>query len=403
MTSTKKEYKEFQALLRKGIGSRSQKEFAEACGIAPAHLNRMLNNETINCPSRTTIASFVRNIPDASLNEFLVACGYDPITIEDRAGNVETLLRKGFEESRGKLWNSMDELLQNIYDNYREENGRFGRKMEEKEILTMPEAELQTKLTFKWGDNEYLCRTEFILYYAKTQHGRVVTVASSLTEDTDTDSDWTNLDDRYGTFDVDRVKQVRHTEIKHIVRKGAKRMMPSSLSPEERLLEAIFGGSEKFETTIAGYGFYYNETPEGFRDFLFNHAGSFCTTDEETELYQKMLLPGADPDEVFSGYSFSSSFDEGTGAVVAKIMYMELQKEFLYHAALDPETAPDSCVMMPAPDLGKDAIPEELLIDIFSYAKELKVPTFGMCYHKTMMSKKKSQLFNTNEFFLTFK
>lgn len=45
--NTKKEYREFRTLLRKGIGCRTQKEFAVAAGISPAYLNKMLKNDMI--------------------------------------------------------------------------------------------------------------------------------------------------------------------------------------------------------------------------------------------------------------------------------------------------------------------------------------------------------------------
>ena len=45
---TKGEYKEFRELLRRGIGTRTQKAFAEEAGISKEHLNRLLNNKEIS-------------------------------------------------------------------------------------------------------------------------------------------------------------------------------------------------------------------------------------------------------------------------------------------------------------------------------------------------------------------
>ena len=42
---TKGEYKEFRELLRRGIGTRTQKAFAEEASISKEHLNRLLNNK----------------------------------------------------------------------------------------------------------------------------------------------------------------------------------------------------------------------------------------------------------------------------------------------------------------------------------------------------------------------
>ena len=47
--------KEFKELLRKGIGSRTQKEFAAQTGIAQETISRMLNDTGISCPRIKTL------------------------------------------------------------------------------------------------------------------------------------------------------------------------------------------------------------------------------------------------------------------------------------------------------------------------------------------------------------
>lgn len=47
----KGEYKEFRNLLRRGIGTKTQKAFAEEIEISKEHLNRLLNNREISRPS----------------------------------------------------------------------------------------------------------------------------------------------------------------------------------------------------------------------------------------------------------------------------------------------------------------------------------------------------------------
>ena len=47
----KGEYKEFRSLLRCGIGTKTQKAFAEEIDISKEHLNRLLNNREISRPS----------------------------------------------------------------------------------------------------------------------------------------------------------------------------------------------------------------------------------------------------------------------------------------------------------------------------------------------------------------
>ena len=48
---SKGEYKEFRTLLRCGIGTRTQKAFAEEINVSKEHLNRILNNREISRPS----------------------------------------------------------------------------------------------------------------------------------------------------------------------------------------------------------------------------------------------------------------------------------------------------------------------------------------------------------------
>ena len=48
-------YETFRSLVKKGIGSRTQKEFAEQAGISRVNLNRVLNAETIARPSKRTL------------------------------------------------------------------------------------------------------------------------------------------------------------------------------------------------------------------------------------------------------------------------------------------------------------------------------------------------------------
>ena len=60
---TRKEYKEFRELLRKGIGLRTQKEFANTVGISPAYLNKMLKNDLIPTPTRETLNNIAKHMP----------------------------------------------------------------------------------------------------------------------------------------------------------------------------------------------------------------------------------------------------------------------------------------------------------------------------------------------------
>ena len=75
--------KEFKELLRKGIGSRTQKEFAAQTGIAQETISRMLNDTGISCPRMKTLETISSKMTNVTLSELMVACGYQVPDIED--------------------------------------------------------------------------------------------------------------------------------------------------------------------------------------------------------------------------------------------------------------------------------------------------------------------------------
>lgn len=391
-------YKEFQALLRKGIGTRSQKEFAEQVGIATAHLSRMLNNKEIPCPAKSTLIRIAKNTPAVSLNDFLASCGYDVMSIEERVSEMENAILEGVEAGKGRLWATMEDFQQSLQLLYFTEDGKFREKTEEKETVAIPEAEMEMDVSVGWGDAEYAFRTNFTLYYAKTQKNRIIVIGSSLTDKADEETNWTPSKLQIGADILE--KRYQHTIIRRFKDRDKVKDIVTNHTAEERLLEAIFGGSGSELSVLAGYGFYLNEIPKGFIDFLLNHAGAFCTGTKETELYQKFLVEN-DPD-VFASYWYENGMAEGVGAVVAKIISMETSMDFRYHDSYGETDYDDSCVMVLSPDFGDGNIPKELLIKLYEYAKELQLPTFGMCYFHQPVFIKKTQQFETDKFYLQF-
>lgn len=79
------EYKEFRKLLRNGIGSRSQKQFAEETGISKEHINRMLNNKEIDRPTVGTLDKIAAAMDTVALDDLLISCGYKIYDIKNRA------------------------------------------------------------------------------------------------------------------------------------------------------------------------------------------------------------------------------------------------------------------------------------------------------------------------------
>lgn len=379
---TKGSYKEFREMLRRGIGSRGQKEFAKSIGISPEHLNRMLNNEEIPRPSRQTLAKIVRNVNNMTLNDFLQSCGYPPMEIEERVEKLEKDIMDGINAMKTKIWGSMEEMDQTLRDEYLEEAGWFCRDGDE-ETMFSEDAELCAPVSFHWDARPYSCVTRFKLYFSRTLRNRIVLAGTSLGED--------------AAGEPETGKMILHTEV---VEKPKKQKVLGGTA-EERLLEAIFGGSGFEPSVVVGYGIRFDKTPEGFMDFTYSHSGSFVTGRKEAALYQKSLLPDMDADDVYADYSYKDGAP-GTGSVVAKIMEMETGMPFRYYDSRHEDFG-DAFVMVKAPDNGESDVPKDLINKLLMYAKELKAPEFGMCYHHTKIGIRTTQIFKTDNLYIQFK
>ena len=68
---------QFSILLKKAIGSRKQKDFAETIGITPAHLSRILNHKFETPPSAETLSKIAAHAENhVTFRDLLEACGY---------------------------------------------------------------------------------------------------------------------------------------------------------------------------------------------------------------------------------------------------------------------------------------------------------------------------------------
>ena len=62
MKENKFNQKKFRELLKKGIGLRTQKEFAAQAGMSPATINRMLNEDVIARPKIKTLEALTNHM-----------------------------------------------------------------------------------------------------------------------------------------------------------------------------------------------------------------------------------------------------------------------------------------------------------------------------------------------------
>lgn len=400
MEENKFDQKQFQKLLRKGIGIRSQKEFAEQTGISPVTINRMLNGEKIARPKMETLTTFARSMSKVSLNELLSACGYPSESIEDKVFSVEEEIKKFIDESKKKfvVFRDLSILQAELQNSIKTEN-----IVSADDIVAQSGGELglptEDIICFDvfWNHDEFLCHTIFRVYCMLTKNDQIIVYSSSL--DTPDEADT--------AFFTENRKKIAHTT----VTKQDKKVI-DGFTPEDRLLHAIFGDidADRRPTTLIGCGFYYKGVPEGFREFLNKHADVFCNIKEKSLLYQEFLIPGSDPEDVFKDYRNIDENDifrktpdgTGVGAVIADIMRTETGKDFFFFSKDSnlPEDAQNECIMF-----RMDHYPEQLGSDIiamlYSYAKELGIPEFGMVYYNTTCVIKENLLFETNKMYLS--
>lgn len=404
------EYKEFRKLLRNGIGSRSQRQFAAETGISKEHINRMLNNKEIDRPTAGTLEKIAAAMDTVALDDLLIACGYKTYDIKNRAikstGKVKAALNAVLAEPFNN-WKSIEDMIETVNILYVSNiNGGFrvintGTCEESKDHHW---AETYAILEFVWREGDYSCKTWVILFFIETKSGRIIPadyamdleslIKYNAVTETMTDNKEHSVLGENGIYVYFRnIKKTTENEVK-----------------KTRLLSWLFSGEGRYITTVIGYGFYYPHTPNGFKQYLMTHAASFCTTKENRKLFEAAIKPGADPGAIFASYEGKNGFSSGTGAVVADILSMETGKEFLYMPkdeyikddGMGREHQDDSCIMVEEEFGMESRMPMDVLKVIYGAAKELGILAFGVCYHLESYNKTKMQWYKTDEFHLEY-
>lgn len=386
----KKEYKEFRELLRKGIGLRTQSDFAEAVGITRQHLNRLLNETMIYRPSQDTLKSMAKNMAGVSYKELLIACDYPTLSIEELADILAIDLDSFFMDREHNaatpvMHGPLSELCDTFEMLYSPEDVEqkmtfIIKEAQDNTNKNYPDADKTTRIEMLWGDYEYSCKTTFNLYYILAKSGGMVMLGCEVEKTADGES-------------------------AVIKKRGAKNNMGSA---EQRLLAAIFGtySGTYYPTFETGYGFPYDETPTKFKEFLSNHRAAFCINEERSTLWRRVVVDNEDPDTVFNGFTTIEGEGTGTGAVVATIMSDELKDQpcmdgdrftFCDKDENLPEDERDSFIMT----IKEECSPERrktLMPYIYFYAHELGISHFGRCYHRFMMELELNEWHNTEEY-----
>lgn len=380
----KKEYKEFQRLLKKGIGARTQADFAEQTGITKYHLNRMLNAKLISQPNRSTLATLAKYLANVSYEELLIACDYDVPPIEERAKAAEKEITEYFNDISGKIsMIPIKEMCDTMEMLYLTDCSDTHFAILNEEGLSDNEdvngADLKRGITMHWGSNpNRSCETSFTLYYTKTSSSCIVPIKISEPKT--------------------KIKLLTEEDIKN--RRGA-----------AKLLANIFGSVSP--VTYIGPGLKYDGIPKNFKKFLMNHAGSFCTSKERAALYREAIKEDSDVEKVFEKFEDVAG-GMGAGAVIAVILSEEMKDikdgdenldHFYYwekEERLD-EAARTSFIMQARIDNSDEPVPDRALLKLYEYAKELEIEEFGLCYHHDIIFEDTLHTYKTKTFAVSFR
>ena len=413
----KKAYLEFRNLLRKCIGNKSQKDFAKESGISIEHLNRMLNNETISQPAvKTLIKIYEASKSAVSYKELLESAGYTfdkenhreilcerrELTLYQRMQAVADELETGFKRmiSKQRIYPGFADVIMDYMSNQQVQKVTFSSDSidNDKQDTDMHNGEMYRKFSAKWYINKDAytkLRTEtyFNLYYVCTSSGNIILTDVAIDGATLMS---TNSVPEYITEIFENETNISKLPFISV----SEEEKVEDGSPELKLLERIFGKEEdKIDLMHAfmGTGFVYEKTPEGFLAFFLKRTELFRETPEEVELLEEVEdlfdnsedidIPTDRLDEIFADYSCQMM--KGTGAAVTALINRELLangKDYFVNYEESEEKFRDT--FKPVIYIEEDILVkiryeqgkgkcDEIENELLSYAKELKVPTFG--------------------------
>ena len=252
-------------------------------------------------------------------------------------------------------------------------------------------------LKYQWAEADYAYHLFFLILYNRTERGKLLFVNLS--------SDMDKIMEQEGKYMERYYALRRFPDGKGCYTVVDKREYQKNTREESRLLSALFSMDGYFIKTDVGYGFYYPNTPEGFLDFLTAHAAAFTMTKENAAMYQAALEPGADLDEIFQNFEDKYTETNGTGAVICQILRKETGKEFVYLPKDEniEDDEDDSCIIVEEESGVERWMPDDLLLAIYDAAKLLKIPKFGVCYHRYTEVRTYMQDYSTDSFHREFR
>ena len=391
-------YRKFQELLRKGMGSRNQTEFAKVSGISRGNLNRMLNGADIARPSVGVLKKIASCMHSVTLDELLVSCGYEPLDITSAIKKNMFLIKDGLSNCyiAAKL-SSVSDVIDFLNTLYIEDESKFFiTKSETNNTKYIPAAEDYTIIEQHWTVGKYKCITYFAVFYVTTTNGQLI-VLGNVTDYykmTELEIITPKMEEVFKKETFDRDNLTYYEEIPEITEEEKK---------ASKFLKHILSTSGTYTETIVGCGFYYENTPKEFLEFLMDNASHFCVTRENSDLYRQATQTDKDIDEIFSEFTYYDK--QGTGAAIAFILNRKTGQDFMYYSKDGRCDESKGCIICPFTNNKEDyvRIPSTLLQDTFFTAKALGIPEFGMVYYTYVVDKHNDQVYKTEDFFYEFK
>ena len=452
-------YEAFRGMLRSAICNRTQAQFAVESGISAEHLSRMLNMDIIHRPTRTTlmkIASAAKN--GITLQDMLDALNQDDNAADQSLANesqtsvssvdfrktaettIKSLCRILKEQHYPMIVDSISEYISRMIssiDRFEDtpekllpiayEIGQdfenFGHYCSQAERwapvwLSMADRRDVAESALIIYFNEFHCSDNKIRYIIHEATCKVNALIDQYGFDpVDLERAGEMLDGKQpypeglsapevecenGEPDREILCMALASKLPYQlnftpVRRFQEKYHSSGRTPEERLLEEIFGEKSRWSETIDGFGFWTDGIPSKLARFLSQHAShilaAYKEDDKEDEEYVKLkkildmaghMEDNAATAEALDKMDFQDPDlwdDKGWQSAVAIVMRAETGFLFQYHAPASdlnefPDLSAQGCIMIDKASFD-DIQRETLLFITCRYARALGISRFG--------------------------
>ncbi len=390
----KGEYAEFRVLLRKGIGTRTQADFAKEIGWAPSRINTFLKPKLIARPTVFVLRTLAKHMTAVTLDELLISCGYEA-GVETAASDILFEMKEYFGGKNGqtRIFRNFLDALQAFSANYNLANiSKLKLSVAgqgENTSRNYPEAEKEQYIDVNWRYMNQGYHMAVTIYFLQTLSGKTLTFGVEAKRN-------------------ENGRLVSRCESECLMGDTAQYVYVQELKNRDTG-DGSDEMSTRYQAVFSGPGMRYDKTPPLFNDFLERHKDTFCINDERTALWTRVVNCYEDPDAVFSNFG-DGSWNNGTGAVVANIITDELRNlpeldgdRFVYvrgdESDASSNNSDNSYVMIIQAPKGARTLSKEMEEKLYDYAKELGVPSFGICYYKTIVRDEPSLWFKTDTYY----